>query len=292
MTGKPTAQLNSITSVSSSEVWAAGFSDNPSCLCGQTIVDSWNGSKWTRLKTPNPGVADYLSGISAVSTKELWAVGYEWPRQGNPEPLILRWDGASWTEVSLNGYQNGLLYSVYAPAHDDAWAFGYYDYGATTLALHWDGKSWKQVSFPDTDPIADEVVSVSASSPKDVWAAGGYYCGSYCTPEARLFHWDGNQWSAIHVQGFWSPSWIYSISTGAPDEAWFAGYAQVYPKWKKYAVSNVTYRWNGKQWADVVNPEQEGFANFYGISVQATSDAWVAGQQGSNGTFTMRYARR
>ena len=92
-TGMPTAQLNSIAAAGSNAVWAAGYAENPSCVCGQTLVDYWNGSAWTRLRTPNPGIADFLAGISAVSAQEIWAVGSEWPNQGYDVPLSLRWDG-------------------------------------------------------------------------------------------------------------------------------------------------------------------------------------------------------
>jgi hypothetical protein len=285
--GTPTAQLNSITAVGSNAVWSAGFSENPACICGQTIVDFWNGSAWSRLKTPNPGIADFLSGISAVSAKEIWAVGNEWPNQQYSEALILGWNGAQWTSFSLNQYQYGTLYSVYAPAHDDAWAFGLYDDGVM-LALHWDGKSWTQVSFPDTA----EIVSVSGTSSTDIWAAGGSYCGAYCTPAAQLFHWNGSQWSAIYIEGLLKPSWISSISAVAPDDVWFTGYGEVYPKWQSY-ISHITYHWDGKQWTDIVNPDQIGCCQLNGVSARTASDAWVVGQGGyfshKKGTFTMHY---
>lgn len=285
--GTPTAQLNSITALASNAVWAAGYAENPSCICGETVVDFWNGSAWKRAATPNPGVADFLAGISAISTDEIWAVGSEWPNQGYSEALILRWNGTSWSADSLSQYPNGGLYSVYAPAHNDAWAFGYYDDGVM-LALHWDGTSWTKVAFPDTA----EIVSVSGTSPNDVWAAGGYYCGSYCNPQEKLFHWNGSQWSKISIEGFGTaPSWIYSISAVSPDDAWFSGYGEVFPKWQNY-ISNVTYHWNGKRWADVVNPDQIGCCQLYGVSARTRSDAWAVGQGGSKGTFTMHYVKR
>jgi hypothetical protein len=267
--------------VASNAVWAAGYAEDPGCICGETIVDFWNGSTWKRMDTPNPGIADFLSSISAVSPSEIWAVGSEWPNQGNEQPVILRWDGKSWTADSLSQYPFGQFYSVYAPAHNDAWAFGYYDKDVM-LALHWNGKSWKQVSFPEFA----EILSVSGTSANDVWAAGGYYCGSYCNPEARLFHWNGSQWSTIIGSGGGAPSWIYSISAVKPNDAWYSGYGEVAISQN---VSNVTYHWNGQQWTDVVNPDQTGFFQLYGLSARAKSDAWVVGQGGSKGTFTMHY---
>jgi hypothetical protein len=286
-TRMPTAELNSIAALGSNAVWAAGYEENPGCICGHTIVDYWNGTAWARLKTPNPGVASFLSGISAVSAREIWAVGDDWPNQGYDVPLILGWDGKRWTALSLNQYQVAQLYAVYAPAHNDAWAFGYTLKGGT-LVLQWNGTSWAQAAFPDTTA---QIVSVSGTSANDIWAAGYYYCGSYCNPEARLFHWNGSQWSRVNIEDFLAPSIISSVSAVAADNAWFTGYGQVYPTWKNY-ISHVTFHWDGKSWTDVANPDQIGCCVLDGISAATASDAWVVGQGGVKGTFAMHYTAR
>ncbi|MBV9262858.1 MAG: hypothetical protein JO324_00960 [Candidatus Eremiobacteraeota bacterium] len=284
-TRTPTAQLNSIAALASNAMWAAGYAENPGCICGQTVVDYWNGSAWTRLKTPNPGIADFLAGISAVSAEEIWAVGSDWPNQSYDVPLILRWDGKQWTPLALSQYQLATLYSVYAPAHDDAWAFGFWG-SSTTLVLHWDGTSWTRIPFSDTV----QIISISGTSPSDIWAAGYYYCGSSCNPIAKLYHWDGIQWSAVSIAGFGEPSVISGISAVAANDAWFTGYGTVFPKWQNY-VSNVTYHWDGKSWKDVTNPDQIGCCVLNAISARR-GDAWVVGQGGDKGSFSMHYGKR
>jgi hypothetical protein len=101
-----TAQLNSVAPVDGNNIWAAGYSDNPSCLCGQTVVEHWTGSSWTRVKSPNPGIADYLYGIAAVSASHLWAVGYEWISQSTWVPLVLHYDGTSWKPFSQSNFNS------------------------------------------------------------------------------------------------------------------------------------------------------------------------------------------
>jgi len=71
----PSVQLNSVAVVNRNDVRTAGYSDNPDCLCGQAVVEHWNGSLWTRITTPNPGVAVYLTGIASLSASDVWAVG-------------------------------------------------------------------------------------------------------------------------------------------------------------------------------------------------------------------------
>ncbi len=155
------------------------------------------------------------------------------------------------------------------------------------LVLQWNGTSWTPESFPDSTA---QIYSVSGTSANDIWAAGYYYCGSYCNPEARLFHWNGSQWSKISIE-LGPPSIISGVSAVARDDAWFTGYGQVYPTWKNY-ISRVTFHWDGKSWTDVANPVQIKHEVLDGISAATASDAWVVGQGGDKGTFTMHYAAR
>ena len=49
--------------------------------------------------TPNPGhLSDALSGVSAISATDAWAVGYASSRTGQ-QPLILHWNGTAWRQV-------------------------------------------------------------------------------------------------------------------------------------------------------------------------------------------------
>jgi len=48
------------------------------------------------VPTPNPGGGSSLSGTSAVSTTDAWAVGHTNPFGGGQVPLILHWNGATW----------------------------------------------------------------------------------------------------------------------------------------------------------------------------------------------------
>ena len=69
------ANLLSVAAVSSTNVWAAGY-----MLDGQdasTVVEHWDGGAWTVVDSPNPTPHEnFLQGITALPTGELWAVGY------------------------------------------------------------------------------------------------------------------------------------------------------------------------------------------------------------------------
>ncbi|HEX2712207.1 MAG TPA: hypothetical protein VHM88_08295, partial [Candidatus Acidoferrales bacterium] len=200
----PTIQLDSVAAVGSNNIWAAGYSDDPSCLCGQTVIEHWDGSSWTISSSPNPGVADYLTGIAAVSATDLWAVGYEWISQSTWVPLLLHYDGQSWSPFDQSQLQFGQLSSVFALATDDVWAVGWIGMvpNIQGLALHWNGTSWTRVTFPTEPGGWILLASVSGVATNDVWAVGSYRfynINGQVESRARSFHWDGSSWNGVTV---------------------------------------------------------------------------------------------
>jgi hypothetical protein len=58
----------------------------------------WNGSGWKRIPSPSPGATASLSAVAATSARNAWAVGStSAANHGNPETLILRWNGKAWS---------------------------------------------------------------------------------------------------------------------------------------------------------------------------------------------------
>jgi hypothetical protein len=278
---EPTVQLNSIAAVNNSDIWAAGDSDNPSCLCGQTVVERWNGRSWTRVASPNPGVADYLTGIATISATDIWAVGYEWISQSTWVPLLLHYNGTSWKPFSKVQLQFGLLSSVYARTTNDVWAVGWIGTGGNIqgLALHWNGRSWKRVSFPPDTGIL--LKSVSGVTTRDVWTVGNF--SENGSSSAVSYHWDGSRWSAVTV-GLGGYSYLASVASVAGDDVWAVGEGIVFPNQNE---SYVTYHWDGKGWSNVSNPDQ-GVP--YGVSASSSSDAWAVGAGFVTlGTYTMHF---
>jgi hypothetical protein len=152
------------------------------------------------------------------------------------------------------------------------------------LALHWNGRSWSQAPFPST---SGQIVSLSGTSPNDIWAAGFFYNDQ--DPRALLYHYNGAKWKPYYIEGLFSPSLFSAVSASASNDAWLVGYGEVFPTWSNY-ISNVTYHWNGKRWADVRNPDQIGCCELLGVSSRTSADAWAVGQGGTyQGTFTMRF---
>jgi hypothetical protein len=68
--------LNAVTVSQSGKAWAVGYYAGR--LANQTLVLNWNGTRWRRLPSSNPGgsaEANYLNGVAATPTGCAWAVG-------------------------------------------------------------------------------------------------------------------------------------------------------------------------------------------------------------------------
>src|SRR5207249_1903346 len=109
------------------------------------------GSSWSVVPSPHPGVESSFYGVSAISSNDVWAVGYY--TDGPQRTLVEHWDGAQWSVIpSPNASTlNNILRGVAAISANDVWAVGsymYYPYEGIsfgTLALHWDGNNWNTV---------------------------------------------------------------------------------------------------------------------------------------------------
>ncbi len=134
-TGAAFENLLSLASLSSSDVWAVGFTYSYENNGDQwhTLVEHWDGKKWSVVPSPSgpPDVDNnYLSGVVALSATDVWAVGYipsRYPQQG--KTLIEHWDGTRWSIVpspSPGPYNNFLVAAARDPHSNAIWAVGYY----------------------------------------------------------------------------------------------------------------------------------------------------------------------
>src|SRR5438876_902472 len=70
-------ELRAVAAISTSDAWAVGedYLNSGDIL---TLTEHWNGTSWSVIPSPNPGVypSNGLYGVAAVSTSDVWAVGY------------------------------------------------------------------------------------------------------------------------------------------------------------------------------------------------------------------------
>jgi hypothetical protein len=191
--------LKGVSATSAGDAWAVGFYGNGSAL--QTLILHWDGIRWTRVPSRNPGGAsndDVLTGVAARSPRDVWAVG--WFYNGKAQrTLIEHWDGTRWTRVPSPNRDSPLniLNGVTATTASDAWAVGYFLNGRLmqrTLVERWNGTRWVRQPSPNRtgDAASDVLFGVAASSATNAWAVGYSGC---CVYQTLTLHWNGTAWS-------------------------------------------------------------------------------------------------
>lgn len=147
--------LAGVSASSASNAWAVGAYGSS---VAHTLALHWNGTKWSKVSTPNPSSAvNVLEGVAARTGSDAWTVGmYCKSACGQlteaDSPLIVHWNGSSWSRKAANFSGTGFaaLYAVSAHSGTNAWAVGAAcsaNCGTTsevdsTLIEHWNGTSW------------------------------------------------------------------------------------------------------------------------------------------------------
>ena len=80
---------------------------------------------WSTVPSPRKAGAK-LFGISASSLTQAWAVGDIYSPL---TPIIYRWNGAAWRQVSPGTVPHSSLRDVAAISDNDVWAVGYQEDG-------------------------------------------------------------------------------------------------------------------------------------------------------------------
>lgn len=200
--------LVSMAAISASDIWAGG--------CIPAAFEHFDGTQWTWVDSAGGSGVEgesCVQGISAISTNDVWAVGWTQNGVDIDSTQIQHWDGTQWTLTpSPNaGTGSNQLFGVVALADDNVWAVGTYiekpetgiELPNKSLIEHWDGASWTVVPSPNLDfggyardNILQGVVAVAAD---DLWAFGSV--DSNPGPESPdllitlVLHWDGTAWS-------------------------------------------------------------------------------------------------
>jgi Bacterial Ig-like domain (group 3) len=224
------SELDGVSARSGSDAWAVGRYWNVTASVWDSLVLHWNGTAWSKVKSPNPGLSfSQLYGVSAVSGSDAWAVGsYDTSDGGVTKTLVLHWDGTAWSRVNSPSPGSGLngLTGVSAVSGGDAWAVGSsssYDnpYVIGTLILHWNGTAWTKVSSPSPSSVSyNYLEGVSARSGSDAWAVGDYGdCATALFKRATLVaHWNGTAW--INASAITTSTSVTSsanpVTTGTP----------------------------------------------------------------------------
>jgi hypothetical protein len=152
------AEINAATALSPTSLWVTTSAFE---------ILHWNGQRWRRVTGPNRDATGGLLGISALTDRDVWAVGAY-----AAGPIAGRFNGRRMRNLPIpyshfkGNYQareNSEMGDVLAFAHNDVLAVS--NFGIE----HHDGKQWRKAS-----PIAS-LTALDALSRDNVWAVGTRY---------------------------------------------------------------------------------------------------------------------
>ncbi len=195
--------LHSVAAVSANNIWAVGFYTNAGGVA-QTLVDHWNGTKWSVVSSPSPGTAsNSLRALAVVIANNIWAVGFFTNAGGVKQTLVEHWNGTKWKVVpSPNlGTDDNFLSSVAAVSANNIWAVGFHMHtgiAGQPIIEHWNGSVWSIVNGPNPGSGAP-LYAVAAVSANNIWAVGQYSAlinGSYIN-QTLVEHWNGSVWTVL-----------------------------------------------------------------------------------------------
>lgn len=228
--------VNAISASRADDVWIAGDAG-----VNRNFVLHWNGQTWSRTNLASPGMFDTLTGISARSPTDAWAVGmYCASRcQGSSAQyrgIALHWNGTKWRVVVIR-VKNAGFNSVNALSGSDVWMTGDQPVGKNSFSpmiVHWNGKFWSK--SPDKSGTENRLAFSSAANG---WAVGF----------GPVFaHWNGRIWRAV-VTNVSLQSFFLGASMDRRSDGWAVGdECRARCTTLRPVQDTIAVHWNGKKW--------------------------------------------
>jgi hypothetical protein len=286
-------RLVAIAGSASYDVWAVGDRlPDPSHVF--PLLEHWDGRRWAYSAGASLGGRQaWLTSVAALSSDDVWAVGYFASGRRSPEaPLIEHWNGRSWSLrptdalTRLKGALPQTLASVVALAPDDVWVSGHgvRGSGPFDVFLHWNGASWKLIPGPHliSPRLGSAWMQTLGTDHRGrVWAVGGWVRGQSeaGVPAGGIVErWNGRQWEVDRHAAWRKP--LTMVAPVAPDDVWaitgggftIAGFG--------YGVSPVqVLHWNGRSWKVELSLGGTGSVDPTGLVAVSADDAYVIGQE-------------
>jgi len=170
------------------EMWAAGgYGVAGNGLAGAVL---WRNHRWHVTPVPDPGTLGAITGLSADSASDAWAV--------TANGYVLRWDGRQWRiakrlaepqggppgdeptgVLAINARNVWVFYATWRDSHNHVHGGALHDLNGT----------WREATGPGRT-----IIAASEATPADLWAIGG--TGSH----VGLLHHEQRGWKPVTAQ--------------------------------------------------------------------------------------------
>jgi hypothetical protein len=238
--------LDGVAVVTSDDVWAVGSTATIQSRRDHSVIEHWDGTRWSAVPIPDPPGVDFLHKVAVVSANDAWAVGTYAPNLQSM-PLAMHWNGRNWSQfpVPAHATLSTVLTDVVALASNDVWAVGQvFDPSipsrSEVFTVHWDGRAWQRVRAQDTGRFnADGFATVTAIAPNDIWAIGNDVAHG---EQTLAEHWDGTSWTIVPAPDSFL---MNDAAAVASDDVWAVGWM---------ISSSIIQHWDGSTWTVVHSP--------------------------------------
>jgi hypothetical protein len=149
----PRAPIAGFTATTGGIAWAVGGYTHNGYT--RTLAARWDGTRWAITPTPNPSTAATLTGVSATSPTDAWAIGLTGQEDSG---FFMHWNGVRWTlqraagQFTAQTVDDGLAISE-AP-DGSAFAFGHAQGPQGTTIMRWQPPCWEPTPSPDAGASA------------------------------------------------------------------------------------------------------------------------------------------
>jgi hypothetical protein len=281
---RATDTLGGVAVISRSNAWAVGFYEKRTTSF-RTLIEHWNGTRWSVVPSPNQGAGENtLAAIAVRSASDIWAAGYRQNASGQSfsarRTLIEHWNGRRWSIVPSPSVGSGdnFLFGVAAVSKARAWAVGSDSVSfGRTLALSWNGSAWSVVPTRNRGQGDRFLQGVAAPSAGFALAVGSDLNGNQVQTLAQ--RWQGGRWSIAPSP---SPGRDYNslqaVAAADAGNAWAVGTrrnAQGAP------FRTLAEHWNGRAWT-LAQPPSPGHGDhwLYGVAHVPGGGWWAVGTAG------------
>ncbi|HSH37217.1 MAG TPA: hypothetical protein VK993_00405 [Chthoniobacterales bacterium] len=275
-----------VTCTSDSDCWAVGdrLESQNGFPYGQTLIERWNGTAWTRIPSPNTSATESnaLGGVACTSASDCWAVGYyqyvdnSFPfRKPYLQTLIQRWNGTTWSifpSPNSSATETNRLNDVTCTSASDCWAVGYYTFRddspvfpqlrSKTLIQRWNGTAWNIVASPETGGSQ----AVTCVAKNDCWAVGG----------SVILHWNGASWSSVPEPRNTpeNPIFLNDVTCTSSSDCWAVGGRYL----AEEQFETLIEHWDGKSWTVVPSPNPDpDSSGLTSVACSSASDCSAVG---------------
>jgi len=271
--------LNADTAIAANNIWSVGYQfvgSNKSNLVMQTMIQHYNGTKWSVVASPNVDVGNNdLTGIVALSANNIFAVGYSTDSNYAEHSLILHYDGTAWNIV--NGIDTGSLTGITALSASNIWAVG-----GGTMTQHYNGTSWTAIAAPHLRAY-DQLVAVTALAANNVYAVGVTQ-DDQGTVQTLVEHWNGTQWSIVSSPNTQQYSGLRAVVALSAHNIWAVGSDSI----DGGPDFTLVEHYNGTTWSIVASPNiGTGTNELLSVAAIGANNIVAAGASYSTGAPTL-----